>query len=71
VTPPDEAIAALRNVIDVRAALQHPTDRDLPSALAKFGITVPVANWESAWHSIQHSTLKALGELRLAIRDSQ
>lgn len=71
VTPPDDAIPALRNVIDVRAALQHPTDRDLPAALAKFGISVPVANWEHAWHAIQRRTLTALAELRVVIRDSE
>lgn len=68
---PDDAIPALRDVIDVRAALQHPTDRDLPAALAKFGISVPVTNWERAWHAIQRRTLKALAEMRVAIRDSE
>jgi hypothetical protein len=71
VTLPDDAIPALRNVIDVRAALQHPTDRDLPAALAKCGISVPVVNWEQAWHAIQRRTLDALVELRVAIRDSE
>lgn len=72
---PDADVAAgaldvLRDIVRVRAALQHERARpDLPTALARLKIKYP-PDWPQAWEAVRHRAVDALRDLRHALESA-